>query len=440
MEPKPRVAILLGILACLGVGGPLAIRSALRPAPFVVRASGPKPRPSGSLPPGRTLGAAANSVPESLERALLSPDRTPRGAPGAEDGVVTTLTITTPPFDITKRYRSMEGPFAEYSVRLDAGAEAPKARELSWWKGARVEVLDENGKPLGQEFMCHVNVEVDGRWRASVLGLEPGSLRLLTLTQGELSFALPKGRGLPVGSDETWSFMFQVLNHNRNGHFRVKQRLTLYFVRDADLAAPMDAVNGIAASLWVPVDRQKDEWRALDQAACHCCAPLGRGLEATNNIMAGRFVDDAGRTFVGHWVVPPGRSTWSYPVDHYMRNGEASRTLYATWTHVHPFATGVRLIAHAPGCAPNIVTESAITSLRDGRIGLESIKSFRSPEGVALPKASYELAVDYNNSSSVAQDSMTSLGMFVGADDWKRPAWANRAQNDTGMDASCGAP
>jgi hypothetical protein len=440
MGSKSRAGILLGVLACLGVGGPIALRYALRPAPVVIRADPPKARPTGSLPPGRTLGAAANSAPESLVRAPLAPDKTPRDAPGAEDGVVTTISITTPPFEITKRYRSMEGPFAEYSVRLDAGAEAPKARELWWWKGARIEVLDEDGKPLGQEFMCHLNVDVDGRWRAITLGLEPGSRRLLTLTQGELSFALPRGRGLPVASDETWSFMFQVLNRNRDGRFRVKQRLTLYFVRDADLTAPMDAVNATAASIWVPVDKPKDEWRALDEKECHCCAPPVRGLEATNNIMAGRFVDDAGRTFVGHWVVPPGKSTWTSPIDRYMPKGDGPHALYATWTHVHPFATGVRLIAHAPGCAPKVVTESAITSLKGDRVGLDSIRSFHGPEPVDLPSATYELAVDYDNSSGRAQDSMTSLGMFVGADDWKRPAWADRAQNDTGMDASCGAP
>jgi hypothetical protein len=32
---------------------------------------------------------------------------------------------------------------------------------------------------------------------------------------------------------------------------------------------------------------------------------------------------------------------------------------------------------------------------------------------------------------------MTSMGMFVGADDWKRPAWASRAQDKGDMD-SCG--
>ncbi len=67
------------------------------------------------------------------------------------------------------------------------------------------------------------------------------------------------------------------------------------------------------------------------------------------------------------------------------------------------------------------------------------VKSLVSEEGVALPDDStYELAVDYDNTSGRPQDSMTSVGMFVNDDAWKRPDWASRAQNTSGMDGSCG--
>jgi hypothetical protein len=445
-----RAWILVAALCVIGAVGALVLRVVLVPKPFAVVQTEPARRPVESHAPGRTLRPPANHAPESVVRAVLGPKTTPVELPGAREGTVTTLTITTPVFEIDRPYRSMEGPHAEYDVRVDAGGKragpadgGPAAGadppELLWWKGARIEVLDEGGAPLGQEFMCHLNVNVDPKARGRLLGLEPGSARMLTLTQGELSFALPRGHAVPVSSTESWNFMFQVLNHNRQGRFRVKQRLTLYFVRDADLFAPIDPLTWFAGSLWVPLDRSNDDARTLDDKACHCCVPLGRGLEATNNVMAGRLVDEAGRTLVGHWVVPPGTSTWAYPLTRHVPIPSKDLRLYATWTHVHPFAKEVRLVAHAPGCAPRIVTRSAIES-EEAIVGLRAIHSLASSEGEVLPAgATFELAVDYDNTSGRAQDSMTSLGMFVGADDWKRPLWAARAQDKPDMD-SCGLP
>jgi hypothetical protein len=376
--------------------------------------------------------------------------------PGANEGLVTTVTVTTPTFDIKRRYRSMEGPYADYVVRIDGAATAPQSdrdredaaiagegyasvRELWWWKGAKIEVLDADDHPIGQEFMCHLNIDVSSQFRQSVVGLTPFSSRLLTLTQGELSFALPKGLAVPAASDETWSLMFQVLNHNRDGEFHVRQRLTLYFVRDADLFTPIEPATWTAASIWVPVDKSSPDALAFDKATCHCCAPLTRGLEATNNVSGGRSVDGAGRVIVGHWTVPPGTSTWSYPARLGTSFIQKNQKLHATWTHLHPFATEVRLSAHKPGCAPEVVARTSIESLRDGRVGLVKVKSFASEQGADLPEgASYELAVDYDNTSGRPQDSMTSVGLFVTAESWKRPDWASRAQNTSGMDGSCG--
>jgi hypothetical protein len=219
----------------------------------------------------------------------------------------------------------------------------------------------------------------------------------------------------------------------------VKQRLTVYFVRDADLFVPIEATSWQAMSIWVPVDKSSPDALAFDKSTCHCCTPLARGLEATNNVSGGRSVDGAGRVIVGHWTVPPGTSTWTYPArvpKDFPRKGQR---LHATWTHLHPFATEARLSAHKPGCAPTVVTRSVIESLRDGRVGLVSVKSLASDEGVELPEgAAYELAVDYDNTSGRPQDSMTSVGMFVNDETWKRPDWAARAQNTSGMDGSCG--
>lgn len=462
MQKRGRTLALAALLVAVTGGAVLIVRlehgggtttttdgRALAVASSAAAAREQRERALAAMPPGRKLGAPASTAPEAIVRRALPAKETAPELPGASDGVVTTVTITTPVFDITRRYRSMEGPYAEYTVRIDSGSpgtpapaaplDAGSARELWWWKGAKIEVLDADGKPLGQEFMCHLNLNVDPTFRRSALGAAATTERLLTLTQGELAFALPKGLGLPAASDEAWSMMFQVLNHNRDGEFHVKQRLTMYFVRDVDLFAPIDPVTWHAASIWVPVDKSSPDALAFDKATCHCCAPLARGLEATNNVSGGRSVDGAGRVIVGHWTVPPGKSTWSSPLKLPTGFPAKGQKLHATWTHLHPFATEVRLAAHKPGCAPEVVARSSIDSLRDGRVGLVSVKSLQSAEGVPLADdATYELTVDYDNTSGRAQDSMTSLGMFVNDDAWKRPEWATRAQNTSGMDGSCG--
>ena len=439
MSARRRIALLLGLLAAIAGGGSALVRWLVKPPPFVIAIKEP-PKSKGDFPSmGHALSPPSSTAPERVARTSVDAQHADEAVIGREDGMVTMVTITTPVFEITKRYRSMEGPHGDYAIRVDSGGPAPP-RELWWWKGARIEILDEDGHPLSQEFMCHLNIDVDPRARRALVGLD-GTKRILTLTQGELSFALPRGRGLPVASDETWSFMFQVLNHNRDGVFRVRQRLTLFFVRDADAFAPIDAVNAYAASVWVPLDKPTDDSKSFDLAQCHCCAPLGRALEAPNGVSGMQMVDDVGRTLVGHWVVPPGKSTWSYPIHGYVPKSDKPRALYATWTHVHPFATSVRLVAHKPGCAPRTVATSTVESLRDGRIGLASIRSFGSVEGEAIPAgATLEVAVDYDNTTGRAQDSMTSLGLHVGADEWKRPDWASRTRPKDMDSCGLGAP
>jgi hypothetical protein len=392
-------------------------------------------------PPGRSIGKAASLEPASVHFTEGAAET--NAGPGKEDGLVSTLTVSTPPFEIDRRYRSMEGPFATYRVRLDGGdGKAIKPRELWWWKGARIEILDENDRVLDQEFMCHLNLDVDFSFRTTELGQVPGSTRLLTLTQGELSFSLPTGRGVPVASDEGWTIMFQVLNHNRDGKFRVRQRLSLYFVRDVDLFRPIDSTAFYAAAIWTPVDKSSPDALRFDAESCHCCSPLARALEAPNNILQSRQADEFGRVLVGHWTVPPGKGTWTYPFARSApRFDPKGKRLYATWTHLHPFATEARLSVLAPGCEPKVVARSSIESLRDGRTGLVKITSFFDPKGIPLPEVGdYEVAVDYDNTSGRAQDSMTTLGVFVDDDGWKRPPWAIRAQNKSGIEESCGAP
>src|SRR5262249_53537731 len=151
------------------------------------------------------------------------------------EGSVSLAQIIVGPFDIHRKYRSMEGPYVVQKLRLSdlvdskqvtipeervkfveanpqgapsmggpsmnvtvADGTTPPAplgltqarqqkRELYWFKGMKLEVLDENDKPLpSAEFICHLNVDVDQEFRKQKFPYaEPCiNFRLITLTQG----------------------------------------------------------------------------------------------------------------------------------------------------------------------------------------------------------------------------------------------------------------
>jgi hypothetical protein len=68
---------------------------------------------------GQNLVAPASRTPEKVEVQTLGAGA---DVSGAADGLVTTVTITTPAFEIARRYRSMGGPYAQYEQRLEPPA------------------------------------------------------------------------------------------------------------------------------------------------------------------------------------------------------------------------------------------------------------------------------------------------------------------------------
>src|SRR5579883_3514718 len=122
-----------------------------------------------------------------------------------KEGPASIVTITAGPFDIHRKYRSMEGPYVNFSgtiadmvasknislpesqVIFVEGNSGPgpsmqtvgasgtaqgmvdasgSPRTLYWLKGVKLEVLDENDKVLpSAEFICHYNLDVDPNFR-----------------------------------------------------------------------------------------------------------------------------------------------------------------------------------------------------------------------------------------------------------------------------------
>ncbi len=271
------------------------------------------------------------------------------------EGAVSKAVITAGPFDLHRKYRSMEGPYISYDFKVgdiveskdislpeglvvfvENGGAAPammgggsgqinsrdvkgliqdtKPRSLLWLKGVKLEVLDENDKVLPTaEFICHWNLDVKPNFRNEVFtdGEKCASVRLATVTQGQTEITFPKGFAVPVASDETWNAVFQAANRTTNEHRRVKHRCTFYFIKDQDLAYPVTALAWQVPWIHVIIDKNSTEAAEEVKSNCPACLGLSIGVNAPNNTSNGVFADSKGQRVSGHWVIPPGTHTYS---------------------------------------------------------------------------------------------------------------------------------
>jgi len=347
----------------------------------------------------------------------------------AADGPVQKREVISRTLDITRRYNAMEGPYDVYTIDMASLlGSSPHNSELWWFKGAKIDVLDENYKPYGQEFLCHASLEYNLEQRRTLFPtLDSNMFRLITFTQGCTEFVLPRGTGIPVSSEETWSVTFQTLNFNRDGHFKVHERMTFYFVRDKDLAHPLKALK--AYTPYVTVSLGDEKGIPMSNPDCPCCLPVSQGKNAPNNMPNGVFPSrDRSRPLTGHWVVPTGEHEWSTPVMEIVNSFPQAQgsILHAAWSHVHPFCTELDLIEHKPGCHAEVLVKSDVVSKGGGELGLKKIGGFTSEEGIKLdPNAQLELRVKYNNTTGHEVDSMGIMGLFLEDTAWRKPDWVN---------------
>jgi len=285
--------------------------------------------------------------------------------------------------------------------------------------------------------MCHFNLDVNTGERSQMLPAMPGyTPRILIFTTGMTEFSLPRSYGIPVSSDETWNFMFQALNLNLDGHFAFRHRVTLYFNRHHGLISPMNAVMWAAPFIAPPIDGVKEVANLPD---CACCALPNLAVDAPANFHNGLYKMPDGRTATGHWIVPPGKNSWSNPVRYFSSGFDQDRKLVAAWAHIHSFCETLTLRAFDKGCsAPREVFTSHVQNVKKG-IGLAHIETLSADNGgIPMPASSnYELQVTYNNTSGQPQTSMAVMGLYMTAPEWRLPEWATIQQ--TG-DLFCGIP
>jgi cyclophilin family peptidyl-prolyl cis-trans isomerase len=380
------------------------------------------------------------------------------------EGTVLSPSITVGAFDIHRRYRSMEGPYADLTVRMgdlaaaknvnvpealvkfvegnpggvsmqggqghgDTVSSLPdtsaQARKLYWVKGFKLDVLDEKGAVMPDaEFICHFNLDVTPQERNDAFpdGERCSNSRILTITQGQTRITFPEGYGVPVASDEHWRFIFQAANRTTDEHRRIKHRLTVYLIPDKDLVHPITALTWFVPSERVVIDKQTTEVVEKEKSLCPLCMGTTRGVVAPNSVDTSLETDAYGRRVSGHWVVPPGKNTWATVVPDY---GFASknRVIHAAWSHIHPYCSTFSLVKVTPNSRDTIVSATSQTASDPG-IQIKNIDYISSKEGIPMPaNFPYELVISYDNTSGKALDSMATMGLFFEDNDFSRPKW-----------------
>ena len=352
---------------------------------------------------GRQLARLAGVVIPAVAAAACN------GAPKAPP--VESRVVYSDAFEIDTLYASMQGPYRVMKVQLADSA----SHELLWVVGYEAAIVDaDTREPKSSEFMCHSNVDLDMARHRQIFGWRKyPSRRLFTLSEGQTEVRLPEGFGVPLRSDEPLSVTAQVLNHNhKGGPVRVRQRVTVHFIRDGALPRPLVPLYQRGVNTLVRLDGPSGGYgEEVDEHGTH---EHGGADGMAADTMP--YHDKAGRTFAGHWVVKPGREVRRTPLTGWLALRQ-DMTIHYVSVHLHPFAESIMLRDVTTG---DTVLASKAEN-HSSRIGLARIDQIASKEGITLRKDhEYELVSAYNNTSGADRTAMAVMYLYVEDTEFKK--------------------
>jgi hypothetical protein len=261
------------------------------------------------------------------------------------------------------------------------------------------------------------------------------SRRVFTLSEGQTEVRLPDGFGIPLRSDEPLSVTAQVLNHNHKGDpVRVRQRVTVHFVRDRALPRPLVPLYQRGVNTLVRVDGPSGGYG--EEVEEHAAHDHGGADGMAADTMPYR--DKKGRSFAGHWVVKPGREV-NHTLVTKILELPYDTTIHYIAVHLHPFAESLELRDLTTGTT---VFRSGTRPFPD-RIGLAHVDSYSSVEGIPIYQDhEYELVSVYQNITDRDQDSMAVMNLYMLDHDFVLPiaAPAGTAPSVSVGESAAGAP
>ncbi|MDX1701043.1 MAG: hypothetical protein R3250_10515, partial [Melioribacteraceae bacterium] len=306
---------------------------------------------------------------------------------------------TTPTFVVDNIYKSMEGPKATQAFQLN-----PNKNELVWLTSFETIALsiDENDT-LPNDYICHSNVDYyDGehfsKWNLDHRIGEQYP-RLTSMSNGVERYSFPDGFGFPVFTNENLFLASQSLNHNiQDKSFSIKHRINLgYKAHDTK----MKPLKSKTIFVMLPFDRDKLDFKNPNNLDPNACLPV----ETKNHV----YSDDKGNTLSGHWVIFPGRKSYTSNVTEQLALND-STSMHHIAVHLHPFAEELSL---RDITADRILFNSKAYNYSD-KIGLQKVDSYSSSEGEMLyPDHEYELILTVDNTTEELQDMMASMFVFL---------------------------
>ncbi|RAR51116.1 hypothetical protein [Flavobacterium lacus] len=303
--------------------------------------------------------------------------------------------MLSPTFIVDDIYKSMEGPKASNYVMLAQDS------TLLWITGFKVVAQDaKTGEKMSNDFICHMNVDINDSKYYSNFGLEDriGKQypRLTSLSHGMENFDFPEGFGVPMKGNDLLFVTTQTLNHNiKEAYYKVKHKVSITYQEDKNIKPLMSKT----AFIMLPYDKY-DPYKSPTDPGADFCIPV----ETKNH----SYDDGSGNKLSGHWVIPTGKNTYRSGINHQLEIKDSLR-LHAAAIHVHPFATRIMLLNKTTQ-KPVFVSE--VTNHKNS-IGLTNIENFTSKEGIWLyANQEYEIVLEVNNTSKEDQDMMGSMFLF----------------------------
>jgi hypothetical protein len=275
-------------------------------------------------------------------------------------------------------YTSMVGPFERIPMA---------AADLDWVTALRTDVIDAaTGEPMGDEFLCHAQVQL------------PSSTRIVTVATGFPELRMPEGFGIPLGrilgavpqQERAPTFFGMLLNNHEPDIDRYgRVRATVEYYTDEDVGSPPKLKKLFIVGMPLTVEGLEGyrpvEEPPSDDVATHCILVDGR----TN-----------------HWIVPPGpqrtrkRFTNLVPVD-------ARAHLVAV--HLHNYGVYMRLTDVTTG---EMLWQSDVAYEPD-RLQIAKIPVYSSPEGFPIYKDhEYEVEAFYDNTTDHDVDAMAMMYLY----------------------------
>lgn len=324
------------------------------------------------------------------------------------------VTFLSDVYQINDIYRSMKGPYTTTELRLLEGEEP----ELIWITGFSAEMVEPDGNTrMSQEFMCHSNLDFDGKTHNYLFQskLNTPQNRMFTLSQGQYEIELPEGFGMPIISPEALTLTTQVLNLNyEEADIQTRHKIKIRYVRDSDLQTPMVPLMKIFSNGLKRLDASENGYYNLETAneERHGAGCL-LGESADERIVR----DNLERRYTAHWVVKPGREVNATLVTDMLKVPYDTKIHYIA-IHLHPFAESLELRDLTTG---ERVFKSNVKNSKD-KIGLDQVDYYSSSEGLMIYKDhEYQLISSYNNTTDTDHDSMAGIYMYAQDREFRKP-------------------